>query len=187
MFEEKGFEPPPEAIETTSLWRRFIMVYSVVNDTLFLIDVGVLISVGGSLERLDEPPYIKGEPPKIEKKSVFKYYFPDGKKIPMLDFNEIVEIPHGDLIFTEVNNRTVMDEERYYIFEFFNGVVKKKYDLAFVDRNRYKDQLVDYYIETTKYEKEKDSLMTVFRRWEDIITYREYLRRNIFELIDRLK
>ncbi len=188
MFEEKGFEPPPEAIETTSLWRRFMMIYTIENDTLFLVDVDVLISVGDTLRKSDETPYLTiGRPPKIERKPVFKYYFPDGKRIPMLGFNEIVEIPYGDLIFTEENNRTRIDDERFYIFEFVNGVVKKKYDLALDDRNRYKDRLVDYYLETTKYEQQKDSLMTVFARWEDIITYREYLRRNIFGLIDRLK
>ncbi|MFN3556447.1 MAG: hypothetical protein ACK4VN_10820 [Bacteroidales bacterium] len=105
----------------------------------------------------------------------------------MSGFNEIVEIPYGDLIFTEVNNRTRIDEERYYIFEFVNGVVIKQYDLELDERNRYKDLLVDHYLETAKYEQQKDSLRTVFTRWEDVITYREYLRRNIFELIDTLK
>ncbi|MFN3556446.1 MAG: hypothetical protein ACK4VN_10815 [Bacteroidales bacterium] len=64
MFEEKGFQPPPEAIEATSLWRWFIMIYSIENDTLFLVDVDILISVGDSLRRSDEPPYLTiGKPP----------------------------------------------------------------------------------------------------------------------------
>ena len=192
LFEEKGFEAPPEAVFSTGLYRKFIMTYMIKNDTLFLSNVEILVKSN----EIDSFPLETGKYftfSDTETKSVFAEYFPDRSMIPMINYSQILKVPYGEYFFYEVNGWSHVGYPNYLIFEVENGKVNKQMDLTFEELSATKERQFKKFKKSRKYKNAKREMITDLNNFNDFrpnaakYTMDKYLKEIIFEIITELK
>ena len=166
-----GYNVPTDALETTANSGCYFLTYEIENDSLFLIDVSILIE-------------------NLNTRSVFKEFFKNKKKVFMGTFSNISLIGNGEKIENIKQGWSYVYHRRYLLFEFNNGVVKKGFDFSNRQLNRFKRKLFNQYRKTEDYkvnkEKEKENIESINADSTRKISIDQYLEMVISRLVKTL-
>ncbi|WDO12836.1 hypothetical protein MH928_16115 [Flavobacterium sp. WW92] len=182
-FQDRGFQPPKEAIQTTGNQKIFLFTYEIINEKLYLTDVEILL-----LEPNKKYPNMTD----LNSKSIFKEYFPHEDKI-LMDVSKITVIPYGDLI--EEDSWSDGYYKNYLIFEFKSGEITKKLDLSkqeYITESKKQFKLfktTKEYKEVKKDIKAKKSVdfFNEFRPKKLQVNINQYIERHIFYKIKHIQ
>jgi hypothetical protein len=179
-FENKGFKPPKEAIETTANVDYFIYEYEITEGKLYLSDVIILYENSNK---------------KLDSKSVFALYFPGQSKFLMSQFSRVFFISYGEekLIEYKKEDWSEYYYSNYLVFDIENGIVKKEYDLNYNELKKLEKKQLRKFKKTNDYktgiikEKENYKFYNEMRPENLKVSFDKFLESKIFNLIKTLK
>ena len=179
-FEKKNFKPPKEAIETTANYGVFLFTYSIEQDSLYLTDVEILVSIGND-----------NGPPDLGEKSVFKLYFPNTDKVLMENYSNIQVIPFGDQIKSTKKGWTTFHSENYLVFDFKNGAVINDLKLNYKQYQKLKKEQFQKFKRSNNYKTQIENTQEDLEHFNEFrpekITMDEYLELHILDILDHLQ
>lgn len=171
---------PEEAAYSSGNSDRITLFYTIENGLLYLTDIKIYVSI--EVFDKDWNQYF----PDIEIRSVFKYYFPNQSKILMDQYTRVQEITDGNILVDDDDNEG-MDSlyEKYLVFEYKNGKVKKIQEVDYDGLKELRHKSFKKLKRSSNYEKEKleryDDYKFLKEHYPKIITIDQYLEHFIFK------
>jgi hypothetical protein len=167
-----GFRVPSDAIETTANTGYYILTYEIENDSLFLIDVVILIE-------------------DLTTRSVFEEFFDNKRKIFMKSFSNICLIGNGETLESAKQGLSFVPHKRYLLFEFNSGILNNNFDFSNRQLNRFKRKLFNKFRKTDDYEIEKEKELAILEKINTSsfikISIDQYLETNVLRFVKTLK
>jgi hypothetical protein len=137
---------PTSEVRSSGLWRGYIATFEVADNSLFLKDIGVLVSKKTESGGFD-----------TEMKSVIADLVPAGKKLKIDWFTGLLVLPSGKIV-NYVHMGYGSTFEKYTLIEIDKGEFKKAKDFDYQAYDKFKERQFEAFKKTPEYKKMVDDM-----------------------------